>query len=139
MERNLGETLLIMQTFIHYFLHLIFPVVLALLFFRNNWKQAYLIMLATMAVDIDHLLATPIFQANRCSINFHYLHTLYAIGLYFVLLFFRKPFNIIGLGLLFHMVTDSIDCLMTFSNCESCLSDSPIYDFLLKTSSVFGF
>lgn len=65
-----------------------------------------------MLVDLDHLVANPIFQANRCSINFHPLHTYYAIMVYVILLFFRKPFNIIGIGLLFHMLTDFIDCMM---------------------------
>jgi len=101
-----------MQSFLHYFLHLVFPMVLAFIFFRKEWKKAYLILLATMLVDLDHLLADPIFQPDRCGINFHPLHTYYAMGVYFILLFLRKPFNIIGLGLLFHMLTDYIDCLM---------------------------
>ena len=101
-----------MQTLIHYFLHLGFPFFIAFLFFRKDWKKVYLILLATMLVDLDHLGAHPIFQANRCSINFHFLHTYYAMGVYLLLLFFRKPFNIIGIGLVFHMLTDFIDCLM---------------------------
>ncbi len=101
-----------METFLHYFLHLVFPVILAYVFFRKNWKKAYLIMLATMLVDMDHVLADPIFQADRCSINFHPLHTYYAMGVYVLFLFLRRPFKIIGLGLLFHMLTDYIDCLL---------------------------
>lgn len=101
-----------MQSFLHYFLHLVFPLALAFIFFRKEWKKAYLILLATMLVDLDHLLADPIFQPDRCGINFHPLHTYYAMGVYFILLFLKKPFNIIGLGLLFHMLTDYIDCLM---------------------------
>lgn len=102
-----------MQVFVHYFLHLCFPFFIAWLFFRSDWKKVYLILLLTMLVDLDHLLATPIFQADRCSIGFHPLHSYYAIAAYFVLLFFRKPFNIIGIGLLFHMLTDFIDCLFS--------------------------
>jgi hypothetical protein len=101
-----------MQSFIHYFLHFAFPLVLAYLFFREDWKKAYLILLATMLVDLDHLFTEPIFQPDRCGINFHPLHTYYAMGVYFILLFLKKPFNIIGLGLLFHMLTDYIDCLL---------------------------
>ncbi len=66
-------------------------------------------MLATMLVDLDHLLATPIFDPGRCSINFHPLHTYWAMAGYVVLLFFRKT-RIIAVGLLFHMFTDYIDC-----------------------------
>jgi len=99
------------QTFVHYFLHLIFPVVIALTFFRKDWKKVYLIFLATLLVDLDHLAATPIFDPNRCSIQFHFLHTYYAMLIYVGLLFFKKPFRIIGIGLLLHMLTDYIDCL----------------------------
>lgn len=100
-----------MQTFIHYFLHFGFPFILAYVFFKKEWKKVSLILLATMLVDLDHLLATPIFAPNRCSINFHPLHTYYAMIIYVLLLFFKKPFNIIGIGLLLHMITDYIDCL----------------------------
>jgi len=93
-----------------------FPLVIAVVFFKKEWKKAYLILLATMLVDLDHLVADPIFQANRCSINFHPLHTYYAMLVYVALLFSRKPFNIIGIGLLFHMLTDFTDCLMMSSS-----------------------
>jgi hypothetical protein len=66
-------------------------------------------MLATMLVDLDHLFATPIFDPGRCSINFHPLHTYWAMAGYVVLLFFKKT-RIIAVGLLFHMFTDYIDC-----------------------------
>lgn len=66
-------------------------------------------MLATMLVDLDHLFATPIFEPGRCSINFHPLHTYWAMAVYVVLLFFKKT-RIIAVGLLFHMLTDYIDC-----------------------------
>lgn len=127
-----------MQTFIHYFLHLGFPAVIAVVFFRKDWKKVYLILLATMLVDLDHLLATPIFQADRCSINFHLLHSYYAIILYIILLFFRRPFNVIGIGLLLHILTDFIDCLMIYSRCSECLESSPALDLIKYTSKIFG-
>ena len=64
-----------------------------------------------MLVDLDHLLANPIFQADRCSINFHPLHTYYAMGFYVVGLFFKQT-RILGIALLFHMLTDFIDCYL---------------------------
>ncbi|TKC06977.1 DUF6122 family protein [Pedobacter frigoris] len=94
---------------VHYSLHLLAPGVIAFLFFRDQWKRAWLIMLATMLVDADHLLATPIFDSTRCSIGYHPLHSYYAIAVYFMLLFFPKT-RIIALGLLFHMFTDWQDC-----------------------------
>ena len=100
------------QIFIHYSLHFVSPLLIAFVFFRKDWKKVYLIMLSTMIVDLDHLVANPIYQADRCSINFHPLHTYYAIAVYIIMIFLRKPFNIIGLGLLLHMLTDLIDCLI---------------------------
>ena len=99
----------ILQPIIHYGLHLIFPVLIAFIFFRKNWKQVYLIFLATMLIDLDHLIAQPIFEPTRCSINFHPLHSYWAIGIYFLGLFFKKT-RIIAIGLLFHIITDWIDC-----------------------------
>ena len=98
--------------FIHYSLHFLFPLLIAFLFFRKDWKKVYLIMLLTMIVDLDHLLANPIYQVDRCSINFHPLHSYYAIAMYIIMIFLRRPFNIIGIGLSLHMLTDFCDCLM---------------------------
>ena len=67
-------------------------------------------MVLTMFVDLDHLLADPIFDPNRCSINFHPLHSYWAIGAYCVL-FFIPHVRLVAVGLLFHMFTDYIDCL----------------------------
>ena len=119
-----------MQTFIHYFLHFGFPVILAYLFFRENWKKVTLILLATMLVDVDHLFASPIFDPNRCSFSFHLFHSYYAIGLYVILLFLKRPYNIIGLGLLLHMLTDFIDCLFMYNACSPCLENAPAKSLL---------
>lgn len=94
----------------HYGLHLIAPGIIAIVLFRSNWKKAWTIMLLTMLVDLDHLLATPIFDPHRCSINFHPLHTDYAIGVYAGMLVLKET-RIIGVGLLLHMLTDYLDCL----------------------------
>lgn len=67
-------------------------------------------MVLTMFVDFDHLFANPIFDPSRCSINFHPLHTYWAIGAY-VALFFVPKMRIVAVGLLFHMLTDYQDCL----------------------------
>ncbi|MAP53489.1 DUF6122 family protein [Altibacter sp.] len=99
-----------LQTLLHYSLHFLFPGLLAWIFFRRQWQLAWAIMLATMLVDLDHLLATPIFAEDRCSINFHPLHSYAAIGVYLVLLFFKRT-RIIAVGLLLHMLTDGIDCI----------------------------
>lgn len=66
-------------------------------------------MVATILVDLDHLLADPIFDPNRCSINFHPLHTYRAIAVYALLLLPART-RIIAIGLLLHMATDFLDC-----------------------------
>lgn len=125
-----------MPSFIHYFLHLGFPLLIALLFYRNHWKKAYLILLATMLVDIDHLLAHPIFQADRCSIGFHLLHTYYAIAVYIAFLFFSGNARILGIGLLLHMLTDFMDCLFMFRRCSECYLDAPAYSLIQVVSKI---
>ena len=62
-----------------------------------------------MLVDLDHLLATPIYDANRCSIGFHPLHQYWLIGMYFAMSFFSKT-KLTGVGLTIHMVLDVLDC-----------------------------
>lgn len=126
-----------MQTFIHYFLHFGLPVLIAFFFFRKDWKKVTVILLATMLVDLDHLLASPIFDPNRCSFGFHVLHSYYAIVFYIVLLFFKRPYNIIGLGLLLHMLTDFIDCLFMYNACNSCLENAPAKELLKTVSNLF--
>ena len=66
-------------------------------------------MVATMLVDIDHLFATPIYDATRCSIGFHPLHQLKFIVVYLALCLFPAT-RLVGIGLVVHMALDSIDC-----------------------------
>jgi hypothetical protein len=94
----------------HLLLHGLVPGAVAWLFFRRRWRMAWLVMLATMLVDLDHLLAQPVFDPNRCSIGFHPLHTTPAILIY-ALLALVKPTRLIGVGLLIHMALDAVDCL----------------------------
>jgi hypothetical protein len=94
----------------HLALHFIVPLLVAFLFFRENLKLSYLAMMLTMLVDLDHLLASPIYDANRCSIGFHPLHQYWFIGIYLVMSFFSKT-RLIGVGLIIHMSLDALDCL----------------------------
>lgn len=99
-----------MQPILHYGIHFILPLMVVLVFFRDQWQKAYIIMLATMLIDLDHLVATPIFDPNRCSINFHPLHSYIAIGIYLIMLLPKKT-RILGLGLSIHILADYVDCL----------------------------
>jgi len=98
-----------LQSTVHYGIHFGLPLVVAILFYRKFWLKAYGIMILGMLIDLDHLLANPIFDPNRCSINFHPLHSYYAIAVYFILLILKKT-RIIGLGLVIHIMADIADC-----------------------------
>ncbi|MEO8934704.1 MAG: DUF6122 family protein [Xanthomarina sp.] len=100
-----------LQPVLHYGIHFLMPLAVALVFFRTQWKTAYFFMICGMLIDLDHLLASPMFDPNRCSINFHPLHSYYAIGIYLILLLPKKT-RIIGLGLVIHIIADTADCLM---------------------------
>ena len=93
----------------HLALHFIAPLLVAFLFFKENLKLSYLAMILTMLVDLDHLLASPIYDANRCSIGFHPLHQYWFIAIYLVMSFFSKT-RLIGVGLIIHMSLDALDC-----------------------------
>ncbi|WP_158847507.1 DUF6122 family protein [Algibacter sp. L1A34] len=98
-----------LQSIAHYGCHFLLPLAVALIWFKPNWKTAYFIMICGMLIDLDHLLATPVFDPNRCSINYHPLHTYYALAVYILLLFFKKT-RLVGLGLVIHIIADVVDC-----------------------------
>jgi hypothetical protein len=95
---------------LHIALHFLMPGLIAILFFKHRWQPAWLVMVLTMAVDLDHLLASPIYDPNRCSINFHPLHSYPAILFYILISAFPRT-RLIGLGLLLHMGIDLTDCI----------------------------
>ncbi|WP_418639222.1 DUF6122 family protein [Winogradskyella sp.] len=98
-----------LQSFVHYGIHFGLPLVIAILFYKKYWIKAYCIMILGMLIDLDHLLANPIFDPNRCSINFHPLHSYYAIAVYLLLLIPKKT-RLFGLGLVIHIIADTADC-----------------------------
>ena len=108
----------ILKEGVHYFFHFVFPAWVAFLFFRNRWKRVYLVFLLTMLVDLDHLLARPLFDACRCSIGFHPLHSYPAILVYGIMVMHPK-LRAIAIGLLLHMAIDSVDCLFINVTCDT--------------------
>ena len=94
---------------LHISLHFILPGITAGLFYRDKWLRAWTILSAAMIVDLDHLLADPVYDPLRCSINFHPFHTYWAIGIYCLLLIPDKT-RLIAIGLLLHMLLDWQDC-----------------------------
>lgn len=99
-----------MQLSLHIFGHFLLPLIIAKLFYSDNWKRTWVVLCATILVDLDHLLTNPIFDPNRCSIGFHPLHSEYAIIIYIFLMFHKKS-RVIAIGLIIHMLTDGQDCL----------------------------
>lgn len=113
---------------IHIVLHFVVPVLVARACYGRRWRSAALVLVATMVVDVDHVLADPIYDPERCSIGFHPLHGAPALLLYGAL--FALPWawksrwnagrrgralwvvHLIGLGLLIHMALDWTDCLL---------------------------
>lgn len=100
-----------LQALVHYGIHFGLPLIVALVYFKSYWLKACGIMILGMLIDLDHLLANPIFDSNRCSINFHPLHSYYAIAVY-ILLLLPKRTRLIGLGLVIHIIADSADCAL---------------------------
>lgn len=102
-----------MKDLIHYGCHFGVPIAIALVFYPQQWRKALAILWATMLIDLDHLLADPIFDPNRCSVGFHPLHQNYMLAVYLVLaLGLKGVWRNVGIGLLWHIATDSIDCAM---------------------------
>ena len=95
---------------LHYGVHFLVPIIVALVFYKRNSLKAALILLAGIIIDVDHLFADPIFDAVRCSINFHPLHGYWAITLYAILFLIAKT-RIWGLAFLIHILADIVDCL----------------------------
>ncbi len=95
---------------IHILLHLFIPGIVARVSFKKYWIKSWVIMVLTIIIDLDHLLADPIYDPNRCSIGFHPLHSYGAICLYVVLLSIPRT-RIIGAGLVIHIFLDLTDCI----------------------------
>jgi len=81
-------------------------------FYRRRWLYSYAWMMAAMLIDLDHLLADPIYDPGRCSIGFHPLHTSIPVVLYVLALSHPKT-RLLGIGLCLHIALDSIDCQVT--------------------------
>lgn len=95
----------------HLALHFGIPLFIAYAFFpRVESGKIFLILIATMLVDVDHLLADPIHDPLRCGIGFHPLHRFVPIGIYGLMTLFNKT-RIVGLGLVIHMLLDLGDCV----------------------------
>ena len=100
-----------MRAELHIVLHFLVPGLVALGFYQRNFWVAWAVLCLTLLVDLDHLLASPVYDPGRCSIGFHPLHGTAAIlGYGFGLLV--RPLRLVAVGLLLHMALDGLDCLL---------------------------
>jgi hypothetical protein len=98
-----------LRAIIHGLLHLAVPGAVARLAWRDIWLRAWLIMVLANLVDLDHLLADPIFDPNRCSVGTHPLHSWPVLGVWLALALWPRS-RLVGVGVLIHMALDAIDC-----------------------------
>ena len=95
---------------VHLVLHVLVPGAVARIAYLDRWRVVWMVMVATMVVDLDHLLADPVYDPQRCGLGFHPLHTYPAIAIYAVLTLLPST-RIVAVGLVIHMVLDGIDCV----------------------------
>jgi hypothetical protein len=100
---------------LHLALHVLAPLAVAVIFYRKKWARAWLIMLAGWLIDVDHLLADPVYDPGRCSVTTHILHRWPAQILYLLLAIVPKT-RLVGLGLVIHVLLDALDCLAIASS-----------------------
>ncbi len=106
----------------HLALHLLVPLAITWLLARSADRARWIVghdrtpslifvwLMASMLIDLDHLLADPIYDPARCSIGFHPLHSYVAIPLYGVLYIWQRA-RLLALGITVHVLLDAIDCL----------------------------
>ncbi|MCP4110939.1 MAG: hypothetical protein GY749_36360 [Desulfobacteraceae bacterium] len=95
---------------IHLVLHFLVPGITALTVWKDRRWKSWFIMVSTMIVDLDHLLADPVYDPARCSIGFHPLHSHISICAYIIMAAIPE-LRILGVGLLIHMGLDYLDCV----------------------------
>ena len=76
-------------------------------------------MFLALLVDLDHLLAEPMFDSEMNSINFHLFHKYYFIFIYIIMCFFLYEkyglswkWKAVGVGLCLHMIRDWQDFVL---------------------------
>lgn len=101
---------------LHLVLHVVVPAAVAFRLYRGRFLNAWLIMMATTLVDLDHLLADPVYDPARCSLGFHPLHR-YPLIVAYAMAALWPRLRLVGTGLLIHMALDGMDCV--WMQCEA--------------------
>jgi hypothetical protein len=95
---------------LHLVLHVAVPAAVAWFGYPKQRVRAFAWMLAGWLIDVDHLLADPVYAPGRCSLGFHPLHTAPAVLAYVLMLLPRRT-RLLAMGLLIHVGLDGLDCL----------------------------
>ena len=103
----------ILQHILHYGGHWIAPFLIAAITWREQWLKAGLVIASANLIDLDHLLADPIFDPDRCSVGFHLLHGWEAAIVYLLMIGVpRSWIRALDIGALWHLAIDYADCWM---------------------------
>ncbi len=103
----------VFQLLLHYGGHWIAPFFIARLAAAGGWLRFAAVMLSANLIDLDHLLADPIFDSGRCSIGFHPMHGWVATFAYLAMLAIPRWWvRAFGIGALWHLAIDWGDCTM---------------------------
>lgn len=94
---------------VHLGLHVLVPLTVAWVAYRTRWRTVVLWLWAGWLIDVDHLWATPIYVADRCSIGYHALHSSAAMVVYAALLFWPRT-RLFAIGVWIHLALDALDC-----------------------------
>lgn len=100
-----------LRPIVHLVLHVAVPAAVALVWYRDRWFRSWCWLMVGWLIDVDHLLADPVYSPGRCSIGFHPLHTAPAMLVYGLLTVPRRT-RLLGLGLLIHIGLDALDCVL---------------------------
>ncbi|MDY7099425.1 MAG: DUF6122 family protein, partial [Pseudomonadota bacterium] len=60
----------IIQPVLHYSGHWLAPFLIAFVVWRSDWVRAGFVIAAANLIDLDHLLATPIFDQQHGAIQY---------------------------------------------------------------------
>lgn len=78
---------------------------------KKAFTHLCFVVFGSNLIDLDHLLANPIYDPLRCSINFHPLHSWYALPVYIGgILYHNKFLRYFCIGVLLHLGMDWAYC-----------------------------
>ncbi len=103
-----------MNWIIHLLAGAVLAAILCLSFKKLRTKHEFYSMAGWFSsanlIDFDHLLATPIYDPLRCSINFHPLHSWYVAPVYAIMILWGRT-RYFAVGVFLHWGLDWTDCL----------------------------